>query len=144
MKIKIVRHALSLLVVIWAGIFFYQCTPLIARFDPVAFQQVTSLRVESLMLMDKAIESYAQHEREINALMLKVEQAYEYAFNKPKNTLTANQWKVLKNQDRNLLGGFMKQWKEKDRLGAVYIEEAKRIIANAFDTIIDLEKVKKR
>jgi hypothetical protein len=143
MKIKIVRPALSLLAVIWAVIFFYQCAPLIARFDPIAFQQATSLRVESLMLMDKAIESYSQNEQEINALMLKVEQAYEYAFNKPKNMLTANQWKVLKNPERNLLGGFMSRWKEKDRLGAVYIEEAKKIIVDAFDTIIDLEKRKR-
>jgi hypothetical protein len=142
MKHKIVRHVLSLLVAIWVVIFTYQCAPLIARFDPVAFQQATSLRVESLIMMDKAIESYSQNEQEINALMLKVEQAYEYAFNKPKNKLTANQWKILKNQDRNLLGGFMKRWKEKDRLDAVYIEEAKGIIADAFDTIIDLEKRK--
>jgi hypothetical protein len=142
MKIKMVRHALSLLVVIWAVIFFYQCGPLIAKFDPIAFQQAPALRVESLMMMDKAIESYSQHEQEINTMMLKVEQAYEYAFNKPKNKLTANQWKILKNQDRNLLGGFMKRWKEKDRLDAVYIEETKGIIADAFDTIIDLEKRK--
>lgn len=140
MKIKVVKYA-AFLVFFAVTLVFNGC---IAKFDPIAFQQATSLRVESLMLMDKAIESYAQHEQEITALMLKVEKAQEYALSKPKNKITAKQWEILKDPDRNLLAGFMKRWKEKDRLGAVYIEEARGIIADAFDTIIDLEKRKRK
>lgn len=140
MKIK-TNYMTIFLLFFGSLLFFNGC---MAKFDPIAFQQATTLKVESLLLMEKATGSYTRHEGEITALMLKVERAYEYASNKPRNKITANQWKILADPDRNLLGGFMKQWKEKDRLGDVFIEEAKKIITDAFDTIIDLEKGKKK
>lgn len=140
MKIKVVKYT-ALLTFVLVTLVFNGC---MTKFDHIAFNQAASLRVESLMLMDKAVESYSQFENDIDALMGKVEQAYEYALSKPKNEISAKQWEILKNPKQNLLGGFMKRWKEKNRLGPVYIEESKKVIADAFDTIIDLEKEKRK
>jgi hypothetical protein len=65
-----------------------QCTS-ISPFSPTAYQHATSLKVESLMLMDKATEPYASHEAEVEALKTKVDIAYEYANGRPKNEISA-------------------------------------------------------
>jgi DNA transposition AAA+ family ATPase len=48
----------------------------------------------------------------------------------------------MKDPDKNLLGGFLKRWKEKDKLSAVFVDEAKRLISTGFDQIIGLESGK--
>jgi hypothetical protein len=115
------------------------CSSPIARFDQAAYEKATSLKVDSLALMGKATEPYAQHEIEIAALMLQVEKAYEYAKGKPKNEITAKQWEILKDPNRNLLGGFMQRWEENQQLSTPYVKEAKGIVSDAYDTIIGLE-----
>lgn len=53
-----------------------QCAS-ISPFSPTAYQYTTSLKVESLILMDKAAEPYATHQAEVEALKTKVDIAYE-------------------------------------------------------------------
>jgi hypothetical protein len=118
------------------------CGPLISPFDHTAYEYAISLKVESLALMDKAAEPYVNHEREVKDLMLQVEKAYEYAKGRPKNEITAKQWEILKDPDRNLLGGFMKYWREKSQVSNVFIKEAKGLVADAFDMISGLESKK--
>lgn len=122
----------------------YACS-YIAPYSHFAYQQATSLKVEALALMDKASEPYANHEKEIKELETKIEKAYEYAKGRPKNEHSTKQWQILKNPNRNLLGGFIKRWQEKSTLSKKFIEEAKRLVADAFDTISGLEsgKIKK-
>lgn len=114
----------------------------ISFFSPVAYEQATSLKVESLALMDRAVEPFDRHRSEAEALMIKVEKAYEYAKGRPGNEISTRQWRLLKDPDRNLLGGFMKRWEERSTLSGPFIEEAKGIVSDAFDTIIGLESGK--
>ena len=122
----------------------YACS-YISPYSHFAYQQATSLKVEALTLMDKATEPYAKRKKEIKELETKIEKAYEYAKGRPKNELSTKQWEILKDPNRNLLGGFIRRWKEKSALSNGFIEEAKGLVADAFDTISGLEsgKIKK-
>jgi hypothetical protein len=92
--------------------------------------------------MGKATEEAAVHNEAIEQLMIKVDKAYEYEKGRPKNEITTRMWDVLKNPDRNLLGGFVRRWREKEKLSQAFIEEAKELVAEAFDLISGLESQK--
>ncbi len=65
----------------------------------------------------------------------------------PKNELSTRQWEILKDPDRHLLGGFISRWKNEDKLGKTFIDNAKKgLIMQAFDQIIGLEsgKIKRK
>lgn len=122
----------------------YACSH-ISPYSQFAYQQATSLKVEALALMDKATEPYENHKKQVEELQTKIEKAYEYVKGQPKNELSARQWEILKDPERNLLGGFLKRWKKESTLSNVFIKEAKGLVADAFDTISGLEsgKIKK-
>lgn len=129
---------------IFISLTFCACS-YIAPYSHFAYQQATSLKVEALALMDKAAEQSASHENEIKELETKIEKAYEYAKGRPKNDLSAEQWQILKDPNKNLLGGFIKRWRKESTLSTHFIKEAKGLVADAFDTISGLEsgKIKK-
>jgi hypothetical protein len=127
--------ALLILIVFWG------CAS-ISPYSETAYQQATSLKVDSLALMAKATEPYTQHQAEVEALRLKIDKAYEYAKGLPKNTITTRQWEILKDPDRHLLGGFLVLWRTKSTLSATYIADKQRQVGAAFDQIIGLESGK--
>jgi hypothetical protein len=120
----------------WAG-----CST-ISPFDQYAYTQATSLKVDALALMGKATEEAASHSEAIEQLSIKIDKAYEYEKGRPKNEITTRMWDVLKNPERNLLGGFIKRWREKGKLSQAFIEESKELVAEAFDLISSLESQK--
>ena len=46
--------------------------------------------------------------------------------------------------EKNLVAGFFKRWKTKDKLSPAFISEAKGQISSAFDSIIGLESGKNK
>ena len=136
---KLINYRRSVPWLILLTLLFGGCFSLIAKYDNIAYQQATSLKVESLALMDKAVEDYTKHENEVNELKLKVEKAYEYAKVRPKNELNTQQWEDVKDPNKNLLGGFIKRWKEKGQFSALFVNEAKGNVSKAYDQIIGLE-----
>lgn len=136
---KLINYRSSLLWLFLLALLSGGCSSLIAEYDQVAYQQATSLKVDSLAVMDKAVEQYTEHENAINELNIKVEKAYEYAKGRPKNEIITKQWHILKDPDRHLLGGFIKLWKEKGQLSALLVSEAKGNVSLAYDQIIGLE-----
>jgi len=56
--------------------------------------------------------------------------------------LTVQQWEILKDPNRDLLGGFLKKWENEKVLHVVFIEEKKKQISNTFDEILKLEPAK--
>jgi len=137
---KLVRHLhwMMVLLLLVAG-----CAPLIGPYSPTAYQNATSLKATTLALMDKATQSYANHEREIESLMLEIDKAYEFVNGIPSNSISAKQWQILKKADGDLLGKFFLRWKERGVLTQVVIDEFKGLVADAFDEIICLEANKK-
>jgi hypothetical protein len=117
---------------------------LIARYDPVAYEHATSAKVDTLALMSKATGSYDDHEKKVEALITQLDKAYEYDRGRQLNKLTIAQWDILRDPNRDLVGGFLKMWKAKGGLSSTFIAEKKKQIADAFDQIIQLESGKPR
>ena len=132
------------LVLVFALISLSGCTS-ISLHDHYAYTQSINLKVDAIKLMDLAVENFSKHEGEVNNFLTRIEKAYEYEKVRPKNEITIAMWEKLKDPEGNLLGGFIKRWEEKKKLSKAFIEEAKKIINDAFDQIIGLEsgKIKK-
>ncbi len=123
------------------GLFLLSCAS-ISPYSSTAYEQATSLKVEALALMTKATEPFDEHRQEVESLITKVNKAYEYAKGRPKNQFSTRQWEILKDPDRNLLGGFLKRWENESTLSKAYTDGGKKLVADAFDTIIALESGK--
>ena len=141
MKFVINRKLTVLWLIVWA-ISAGGCASLIDKYDKVAYQNATSIKVDTLVVMDKATEPYSQNESCVEALKIQVEKAYEYAKGRPKNEIVTKQWAIMKDPNRNLLGGFLARWKDKKTLSKIFITEAKNNISLGFDQIIGLESGK--
>ncbi len=120
------------------------CANLQSVYNEQAYQQAVSLKVEALDLMDKATTPYGNHEDQITDLKQELSKAYEYAKGRPNNQEMTRQWEIMKNPDRNLLGGFLHRWKEEGTLSPGFVEEAQELISEAFTTIIELESGKRK
>jgi len=116
----------------------------IATFDQVAYDKATGAKAETLALMNKATDSYSAHVKEIEAVSLTIDKAYEYDRGRMLNAITVQQWQILRDPDRNLFGGFLRRWREKGSLRPDYIAEKKPDIAEAFDQITGLEIGKRK
>ncbi len=128
--------------IIFAYLALAGCGHYIAPYNETAYQNATDLKVESLALMDKATEPYAENAQEVQALMIKVDQAYEFSKGIPKNDLATKQWKIMLDPKGNMLGGFIEQWKEQGQLNMVFVDEMKGQISQGYDQIIELESAK--
>lgn len=120
------------------------CT-LISPYDPTSYKNATDLKVESLVLIDKATDPPASHKAEIEALQIKLRQAYEYEKGKAENSETEQQWAIMVSPDRNLMGGFMKKWLDDNTAQSpAFLAGMKSNVEAGFDTIIKLENGKVR
>jgi len=118
------------------------CSSLIDKYDQVAYQNATSIKVESLALIDKATSPYSDNETDVDELIIKVDKAYEYANGRPNNEIVTKQWVIMKDPSHNLLGGFLVRWKENGSLSKTFVTEAKKNVSLGFDQIIGLESGK--
>lgn len=115
------------------------CTPLIAPFDAIAYQNATSVKVEALSVMAEAKEPISNHRTQVNQVLLDVRKAREYAAHIPANQTTVKQWDDLNGY---LFTQFFDQW-EKGPLLPDAIEQRQIQAARAFDQIICLETNKR-
>jgi hypothetical protein len=126
-------------------LFLVSCKSLkTAVFDQYSYQQAISLKVESLNLMDEAVEVYTEHASDIETLQLDLQKMVEYEKNKPDNEISYAMWKIIANDERNLLAGFLKRWEEKSQLSQVFIKEAKLQVSESLDLIIKYEANKNK
>jgi hypothetical protein len=114
------------------------CASSVAEYDRLAYQQAVALKVESLALMDKAVEPYANHKASVDVLLVNLEKAYEYDKGRPKNEAVVKQWEILKDPDRRLLGYFLRRWQDEEQLNEAYVVGQKKSVSLAYDQIIGL------
>ena len=88
----------------------------VSVFSPEAYKQAVDLKIESLNLMSAATEPYSDYEEEVAYLKTELEKAYEFAKGRPNNEISTKQWEILIDENRNLLGGFLKRWQDEDTL----------------------------
>jgi hypothetical protein len=114
----------------------------ISTYDQTAYLQAVNTKVDALALMSKAAEPFTSHQKEVTEFMIELDKAYEYEAGRPLNKNTIKQWDILRDPNRDLLGGFLKEWKEDGKLLPIYIERKKAQIGMAFSEIIQLESGK--
>jgi len=122
------------------SVFLISCAPVISPYSQRAYENATSLKPQTIALMEKATTPYSKNIDEIDKLVLELEKAYEYAKGLPWNEVSAEQWRTLITQEDGLLfGDFLNAWKEQGTVSQVYIAGAIEDISYSFDTIICLE-----
>lgn len=115
---------------------------IISPYNARAYELGTTIKAEALTLMDKATETYLSHKSEAESLKLELRKAYEYARGRSKNEESTTQWEIIQDPNRNLLGGFLKRWEQTSKLTKPFIEEAKKLVSDALDYVIELESGK--
>jgi len=134
-KIQPLLSALTLSLTIWS------CAS-ISVFSPEAYKQAVDLKVESLELMSFATMPYADYEEEIIYLNTELDKAFEFSKGRPDNEISTGQWRILIDEEGNLLGGFLKRWETEGSLSEMFVTEMQILVSDAFDTIIGLESGK--
>jgi hypothetical protein len=119
------------------------CAPIIADYSVEAYKSATSLKAEVGALIDKSGEKFSLHQKEVDATTTRINAAYEFAAGLANNSISAQQWQILRNPDGNLYGGFVRLWRKQGTTSAAYRSGKSREIAAAFDLIICLESNKK-
>lgn len=136
------RFGLIALLASWV-ITFSACGPTISTFNAEAYDQATSLKVEALALMEEATTPYRKHAAAVDQLRMDLRKAHEFARGRPRNEISARQWSILIDPERDLLGGFLRDWKQQSTLSTAFVREKKTQVSKAFDTIIELESGKR-
>jgi hypothetical protein len=113
----------------------------ISTYDQAAYEHATSAKVDTLALMDKAAGSYADHEKDIAALHIELDKAYEYDKGPPLNAYTIQSWDTLLGTE-GILNRFLVRWKQSGTLASAFIADKKGHVAREFDSIIGLESGK--
>lgn len=113
-----------------------------AAFDQYSYQKATEVKVESNHLIEKATKPYENYEVEVEELLSDLDKIMEYEKNKPYNDVSWQLWQILSDEERNLLAGFLKRWKEKGQMSLVFVNEAKSQVMEAIDLIIKYEASK--
>jgi len=139
---RIARRGFLTVLLIGVAVVFGACGPTISTFNARAYEQATSLKVEARALMDNATEPYADHVDAVRQLKMDLRKARAFARGRPNNEISARQWSLLIDPERNLLGGFLNDWKKRSSLPAAFVKEKKAQVSEAFDTIIELESGK--
>ncbi|MBC6492187.1 hypothetical protein ACFSQD_01650 [Flavihumibacter stibioxidans] len=119
----------------------YSCA-LTAPYDQFVYKESTSLKVDALKLMDKAAKPFESQQEAVEKLNDQLDKLYEYELHRRKNGIRISMWNLLRDPEKNLLGGFLKRWKEKSTLGEPFIDEARIQIGKAFDQLAELESGK--
>ncbi|TYP99488.1 hypothetical protein C7447_10188 [Tenacibaculum adriaticum] len=137
------RFLKSIFLVFSISVILLGCNALkTAVFDQYSYQKSIEIKIEALKLMEKATEQYQQYSNEVDELELEIEKIVAYEKYKPNNEVTYKMWLLLSDKDKNLLAGFFKRWKEKEKLSSYFIEEAKKINEEAMDLLIQYEAKK--
>ena len=136
------RNKYKYFLIIFTYVALIGCGHYIAPYNETAYQNATDLKVDSLAAIAKATEPYLDHAKEVDSLMINIDQAYEFAKGLPKNDIVTKQWEIMLDPDGNMLGGFIKKWKNDGQLNKVFVEEMNGQVSQGFDQIIELESAK--
>ena len=128
--------------ILFLSLLWLSCSSL-STFDQTTVDQAASIKTLALYLMGNADNPYNDFAPQVDDLKQMLNEAYQYSKNRTNNDETTKQWEVLINPDGNLLGGFLSRWKSQTKLSETFINQAKDLVRNGFDEIIDFEKSKK-
>ena len=114
----------------------------IAHYNPIAYQNATSLKVECLAVIAKASEPYDGHKAEAEQVQADLDKAYEFAKGLPKNQVVTKQWEIIRDPKEQSAGGVLAMWKATGKVSPDFAKEAGAKVAQQFDQLIVLEGAK--
>jgi hypothetical protein len=114
----------------------------IAHYNPIAYQNATSLKVEFLAVIAKASEPYDGHKAEAEKVQADLDKAYEFAKGLPKNQVVTKQWTIIRDPKGKSAGGALAMWKEQKTMSADFVKEFGAKASEHFDQLITLEGAK--
>jgi hypothetical protein len=129
----------AILFLLAVGLAVGACAPLIAQYNAEAYKNATSLKAETLSLIDKAGEAYPTRKKDVEILTTKIDAAYEYVAGLPDNQISAQQWQILRDSNGVLYGAFVRVWQQQGTVSRGFRTQYKLQMAEAFDQIICLE-----
>jgi hypothetical protein len=115
------------------------CLGKAALYDQVAYEKAINLKVDALLLMDKATQPYDSCKIGILAFKREFNVAWEYVKGLPDYSEVVKQYDLIGDSQKNLLYGFLARWESKGQLNSEFIKSAKGIVSDAFDMVIGLE-----
>ena len=110
-----------------------------APYDQYAYQKSIEVKVRASSLIDNAKEPYENHKSEAESLLLEVEKMKLYEQNRANNEISYRMWQLLADENKFLLAGFIKKWKDEGRFSKAFISEAKTQINEAMDILVRFE-----
>ncbi|MCL5266866.1 MAG: hypothetical protein M1469_02035 [Bacteroidetes bacterium] len=129
--------SLAMVVIIVAG-----CSFSSAVFNQRAYEQSVSLKVDALLLMDKATGPFEWSKPDVDAIKLEFAKAYEYAKGLPHNEETVAQYNIMMDTTKASFFGFLTRWESEGKLGAAFVTNSKAVVSDQFDRIMALESGK--
>ncbi len=121
-------------------VLFTSCEALkTAPYDQYSYQNTIEIKVDASRLMDKAVNPYENHLEEVETLFIDIEKMIEYEKNKPNNEITYAMWQILSDEEKNLLAGFFKRWKDQGSFSETFLTESKAQVMEAMDILIQYE-----
>lgn len=126
---------LPIILVMWAG-----CAPLISSYDAVSYKNLTDLKAEMMVFLDKVDSSqpYVQYRKGFEDLRLEIEKVYEYEKGKGLNEDTVVQVEEL----RTIFLDLMRSYRQQNTVSQFYLEEKIIQLKDALDTMIKTESAK--
>ncbi len=118
-----------------------QVTKLGPSYSEKAYSNATTLKARSVALIDLSSQPYAQHSAAATQLSTDISAALEFSKGQPRNEVATNQWALMRDPEKNLIGGYLKHWQGPGAEGVseFFRSEARGKIEQAYDYIICLE-----
>jgi hypothetical protein len=137
MKHRNVVHGAALISVLGLA----ACGQLIAGYSLEAYKNDTTLKADVAALVAQSSSPYANHASDINALTLKLNEAYEFSKGEAYNRLSTEEWELLlkPEPDGTLYYAFLDAWQRHGTLNTEQINNWKTLLDRAFDQMICLE-----
>jgi len=132
-------YGLNLLVL---ALFIQGCSPSIALFDQHSYEELTSLKVDAVNLIEKSAEPYDNYADQVDALHLRFQKVKEYVKGLSKNDITYHMLENLTDPNKNLYGGAIKLWQQQGSISPAIVSDFKERVQSSFDEILELERNK--
>ena len=115
------------------------------KYSLQAYTNATELKAKSLALLEKGHQPFSRHRAEAEKLMLDISVAYEFAAGIKNNEEARDMWRLIRDPEENLMGGFVKHWSQKSPggVGKVFVGEFRNEVIFGFDRLICLEANKR-
>ena len=110
-----------------------------APYDQYAYQKSIEVKVRASSLVANAVEPFEDHKSEAESLLQEVEQMILYEQNRANNEISFRMWQLLADENKFLLAGFIKKWKDENHLSAAFTAEAKMQLNEAMDILVRFE-----